>query len=164
MPIREIHVRGMRPYELFVAELDERVTLILGNNGTGKTTLRAARYYMAQGTSFRGRDRDMISRDSTRTDILQISVDGNERRAALQQNPDDTVKKTFLVEGKTSLRLPAKFRQPVVLFEPDELRLLSSSPVRRTVPTGPRIPRGPCPAANGRAPPASRRSRAAPSC
>ena len=124
-------MRGMRPYELFVAELDERVTLILGNNGTGKTTLLEALYYMAQGTSFRGRDRDMISRDSTRTDILQISVDGNERRAALQQNPDDTVKKTFLVEGKTSLRLPAKFRQPVVLFEPDELRLLSSSPERR---------------------------------
>ncbi len=121
----------MRPYELFAAELDERVTLILGNNGTGKTTLLEALYYMAQGTSFRGRDRDMIAYGSTRADILQIDTTGNERRASLQQQIDDSIKKSFMVEGKTNLRLLTKHRQPVVLFEPDELRLINSSPERR---------------------------------
>ncbi len=121
----------MRPYELFAAKLDKHVTLILGNNGTGKTTLLEALYYMAQGTSFRGRDRDMIAHSSTRADILQLETNGDERRAALQQAADDKIKKTFMIEGKTSLRLLAKHRRPVVLFEPDELRLLSSSPERR---------------------------------
>jgi DNA replication and repair protein RecF len=130
MPIREIRVRGMRSYELFVAKLDTNITLILGNNGTGKTTLLEALYYMAQGTSFRGRDRDMITHSSTRTDILQVDENG-ERRASLQEMANDKVKKTFLIEGKITLRLLTKHRQPVVLFEPDELRLLSSSPERR---------------------------------
>lgn len=121
----------MRSYELFSAVLDEHVTLILGNNGTGKTTLLEALYYMAQGTSFRGRDRDMIAHDSTRVDILQIEDHGDERRASLQESSDDKIKKTFIIEDKTTLRLPTKFRRPVVLFEPDELRLLSSSPDRR---------------------------------
>ncbi|HPQ82522.1 MAG TPA: AAA family ATPase, partial [Candidatus Saccharimonas sp.] len=79
MPIKEIRVRGMRPYDLFSVVLDERITLVLGNNGTGKTTLLEALFYMAQGTSFRGRDRDMIAHDSTRTDLLQIDDDGSER-------------------------------------------------------------------------------------
>ena len=121
----------MRPYDLFSVVLDEQVTLILGLNGTGKTTLLEALYYMAQGTSFRGRDRDMIAHASTRTDILQVHHDGTERRASLQQQADDKVKKSFLIDSKTTLRMPAKHRQPVVLFEPDELRLLSSSPERR---------------------------------
>lgn len=131
MSVREIRVRGLRPYELFNVVLDERITLILGNNGTGKTTLLEALYYMAQGTSFRGRDRDMIAHNVTRTDILQIQHDGSERRAALQEQADNKVKKTFLIEDKTSLRLLQKHRLPVVLFEPDELRLINSSPERR---------------------------------
>lgn len=131
MAVREIRVRGVRPYELFSVVLDEHITLILGNNGTGKTTLLEALYYMAQGTSFRGRDRDMIAHDSSRADILQVETSGSERRASLQLQPDDKVKKTFVIDSKTTLRMPAKYRLPVVLFEPDELRLLSSSPDRR---------------------------------
>ncbi|MCA0228115.1 DNA replication and repair protein RecF [Patescibacteria group bacterium] len=131
MPIKEIRVRGMRPYDLFSVVLDEHITLVLGNNGTGKTTLLEALFYMAQGTSFRGRDRDMIAHDSTRTDLLQIDDDGSERRASLQQSADDKVKKSFIIDGKTTMRMLSKHRQPVVLFEPDELRLLSSSPERR---------------------------------
>ena len=131
MAIREIRVSGLRPYELFAAVLDPRVTLILGRNGTGKTTLLEGLYYLSQGTSFRGRDRDMIAHTSTRTDLLMIDVDGNERRASLQQQADDKVKKSFQIDGKTTLRMLAKHRRPVVLFEPDELRLISSSPERR---------------------------------
>ncbi len=124
-------MHGVRPYELFRVVLDEHITLVLGLNGSGKTTLLEALYYMAQGTSFRGRDRDMIAHTSSRADILQIETSGDERRASLQEQADDKVKKSFTIDGKTTLRMPAKHRQPVVLFEPDELRLISSSPERR---------------------------------
>ena len=43
----------------------------------------------------------------------------------------DGVKKEFEVDGKKSLRLPKKNRYPVVLFEPDDIYLISSSPSRR---------------------------------
>lgn len=130
MAIREVRVSNVRSYELFSAQLDPGVTLILGRNGTGKTTLLESLYFTQMGTSFRGRDRDMIAHDGTRADFLVID-DDNERRATLQLLANDKIKKSFLLDGKTTARLPAKFRRPVVLFEPDELRLLSSSPDRR---------------------------------
>lgn len=131
MIVEEIRVRGLRPYEMFSAKFSDKLTIITGKNGTGKTTLLEALYYMAQGTSFRGRDRDMISHDSTRTDILLIDREKIERRASLQLTSDDKIKKAFLINSKTSLRMLSTHKQPVVLFEPDELRLISSSPDRR---------------------------------
>lgn len=131
MAIQEIRLENVRSYELFSAQLNPGVSLILGKNGTGKTTLLEGLYYLAQGTSFRGRDRDMIAHDSTRAGLVVIDSDGTKRRASLQIMSDDKVKKTFTLSDKVSARLPAKSRQPVVLFEPDELRLLSSSPDRR---------------------------------
>lgn len=131
MTIREIRLENMRSYDLFSAQLNPGVSLILGRNGTGKTTLLEGLYYLAYGTSFRGRDRDMIAHSSTRTTLMTIDDIGAKRRASLQITGDDKIKKTFTVFDKTTARLPTKYRQPVVLFEPDELRLLSSSPDRR---------------------------------
>lgn len=130
MPLREIRVSHVRSYDLFQTELDPGVTLALGRNGTGKTTLLEALYFLCLGTSFRGRDREMIAHDSTRADFLLLDDDGD-RRASLQLLPDEKIKKSFVVSDKMSARLPQKFRLPVVLFEPDELRLISSSPERR---------------------------------
>lgn len=120
----------MRSHELFTAPLNPALTLVLGPNGSGKTTLLESLYYTLRGTSFRARDRDLIAHSSTRADLVVVD-DNGERRASLQQLPDDRIKKQFIIENKTTARLPAKHRHPVILFEPDELRLLSSSPERR---------------------------------
>ena len=129
--IKEVRLSSVRSHEFSRTEFSPETTLILGRNGAGKTTILEATYYLLAGTSFRGRDRDMIAHASTRADLLLIDDNENERRASLQLTSDDSVKKTFLYEGKTSARLPAKARLPVVMFEPDELRRLSSSPERR---------------------------------
>lgn len=133
MHIKELRVNKIRSHASYSAFLDEHVTLVLGKNGTGKTTLLESLYYMLQGTSFRGRDKDMIAHNATRSQILLIDATGAERRASLETDQADKLKKVFLVEQRQSARLLAKHRQPVVLFEPDELRLLSSSPQRRRV-------------------------------
>ncbi len=130
MIIRGISLYNVRSYELFSTDLDPNVTLILGNNGTGKTSLLEGIYFLMQGTSFRGRDRDMINHTSTRAEIL-LSTDDDKRRGIIQLSTDDKIKKSFVIKDKTSLRLPMKYRCPVVLFEPDELRLINSSPQRR---------------------------------
>ena len=131
MIVREIRLNTIRSYDLYSAELHPEVTLILGKNGTGKTTLLESLYYLAHGSSFRGRDREMISHSSTRGELMLIEQNGAKRYATLQLTSDDTIKKSFTIQDKKSLRMPAKYRQPVILFEPDELRLLSSSPDRR---------------------------------
>lgn len=131
MSIREIRVKNIRSYELYSTALDPHVTLILGRNGTGKTTLLEGLYYLMQGTSFRGRDRDMIAYDEKTADIVAVDEGGAERRARIAVDTDDKVKKTFTLDNRQSLRMPLRSRLPVVLFEPDELRLLTSSPQRR---------------------------------
>lgn len=131
MILREIRVSNIRPYGLYSAQLNPAVTLILGRNGAGKTTLLESIYYLLQGTSFKGRDRDMIAHNEVKSHLLAVDSAGQERRASLEVQYDDKVKKVFTIEQKTTARLPAKHRAPVVLFEPEELRLLTSSPQRR---------------------------------
>jgi DNA replication and repair protein RecF len=130
MALQSISLHNVRSYDLSTVALDESVTLVLGRNGSGKTTLLEAVYLLLRGTSFRARDRDIIAHDQDAAEIKLITSDG-ERRVRLRIEPDEKISKQFTIDAKTTARLPAKFRHPVVLFEPDELRLLSSSPQRR---------------------------------
>lgn len=130
MFIKEVRVHGLRSYELFSTELHPGVTLILGRNGSGKTTLLEALYFLCRGTSFRGRDRDMIAHGAMQATVKIVFENGDECRAQLLLN-DNKADKEFVVNEKKSARLPLKSRLPVVLFEPDELRFISSSPQRR---------------------------------
>lgn len=131
MLVRELRVHGVRNYDLFTAELHPGVTLILGKNGSGKTTLLESLYFLYRGTSFRGRDQDMIGHGNERATIKAIGTETLTRQATLHQTSPSKVTKEFQIEGERSLRLPAAQKLPVVLFEPDELRLITSSPQRR---------------------------------
>jgi DNA replication and repair protein RecF len=130
MTLRSVSLHNIRSHKTASFQLDPEITLILGKNGAGKTTLLEALYVLLRGSSFRGRDRDMIAHGHTSAEMKLVTSDG-ERRVRLRLSSDEKAAKEFTVDGKTSLRLPAKHRLPVVLFEPEELRLLSSSPQRR---------------------------------
>lgn len=130
MRLDEIRLHNVRSHEQFRAEINPTVTLILGQNGTGKTSILESMYLLLRGTSFRGRDRDIIAHTSTQA-AVRIDTDEGTRRITIQEQDDGRVKKQFTVEDKNSARLLAKHRKPVVLFEPDELRLIGSSPERR---------------------------------
>lgn len=131
MPVQKVTVNNVRSYELFSVDVHPHTTLILGNNGTGKTTLLEAIYIAHRGTSFRGRDRDIIPHSHTRAEIKVELSDSESRRLSISNTPDDKIAKEFVIADTKSARLNPKHRLPVVLFEPDELRLLTSSPQRR---------------------------------
>lgn len=131
MTLQSITLHNVRSYDLYSADLHPNTTLILGRNGTGKTTLLEAIYVLHQGTSFRGRDRDMVAHNHDRTEFKLDFDDQPTRRLVITNTPDSRTTKQFSYENTSASRLPAKHRLPVVLFEPDELRLLTSSPQRR---------------------------------
>ena len=120
----------MRTHQRFTCDLSPQVTVVTGKNGSGKTSLIEAIYLALQGTSFRGSDKDILQYDSDwwRVDIK--TSDGAIRTVKFDPSRA-TGRKQFIVDEKTSYRLSPAHKYPVVLFEPDDLRLISGSPSRR---------------------------------
>ncbi len=126
--LRVQHVRSHSDSGLL--SFPTRVSIITGANGSGKTSLLEAMYLALRGSSFRGSDSELLTRDADwwRVDLHH---DNQEQRTVRYDSRRQTAKKKFTVQSKHHYRLPAQLKVPVVLFEPDDLRLLHGSPSRR---------------------------------
>ena len=128
--ISRLKLYNFRSYELFETQLGDTGTVIVGPNGTGKTNLLEAIYIALRGTSFRGSLLDCM-RHQTVHSIIHLETNSQPRRVQLLRSADNAITKEFTIADSTSNTLPRKHRLPVVLFEPNDLRLISSSPQRR---------------------------------
>ena len=131
MVVKTLSVQNIRSHRQFKITLSPKVTVITGNNGSGKTSLLEAIYITLQGSSFRGSDNDILRYKSPWWRI-DINYHNSNHKSNVTFNPDLLNKrKKFNIDDKVYYRLPAKYKYPVVLFEPDDLRLLHGSPSRR---------------------------------
>lgn len=128
--VRKLSVQNIRSHDNFIIELSPTVTVITGNNGSGKTSLIEALYLSLQGKSFKGSDKDML-RYGMSWWRIDIEFDDFVKRTVTFNPELLTGRKKFTIDDKINYRLPIKSRYPVVLFEPDDLRLLNGSPTRR---------------------------------
>lgn len=128
--IQSLHVKHIRSHREYSIEFSPEVTIVTGANGSGKTSLLEAVYISLQGTSFRGSDGDLLQKDSPWWKIDVVLNDQQTR--TIKYDPAKTPsRKQFVIDSKTTARIPAKLKHPVVLFDPDDLRLLHGSPTRR---------------------------------
>lgn len=125
MIIKNIKLTNFRCHASYKLDC-EGTSLILGENGCGKTSVLEAIYIAMQGKSFRAVDREILKRGEEYYRIELIYNNGEKN--IITFNGD---KKQFLIEDKKFSRLPKKNRYPVVLFEPSDLVLVGSSPTRR---------------------------------
>ena len=126
MIINNIKLTNFRNHSSYSLNCNRNITLIIGNNGFGKTSILEAIYILMRGKSFRATDPEIIKHES---DFYRIELEyDNGETIAASFNGD---KKTFLIAGKKSQRLPKKYKYPVVLFLPSDLNLISHSPGRR---------------------------------
>ena len=124
--VKRINLRNFRCHDEFVLDCTQATTLIVGENGSGKTSVLEAVYLALRGKSFKGVDREILRREA---EFFRAEIDLADAQKVIIRY--DGAKKSFEVDGKKSLRLPKKNRYPVVLFEPDDLYLVGSSPSRR---------------------------------
>lgn len=130
MNITRLSVTNVRSHAKKVISLSRQTTVIIGGNGKGKTTLLEAIYIALQGVSFKGSDMDILRENAPwyRIDVL---FDDDTVRTVTFDPSRTSGKKRFIVNETTSYRLKVKDKYPVVLFEPEDLRLLHGAPSRR---------------------------------
>ncbi len=128
--ITKLSVQNIRSHLHFTTDLSNKITVITGRNGSGKTSLVEAIYIALQGSSFKGADSDLLRTGSPWWRV-DITLDNDTKRSITFNSEKTQSKKQFIVDNVTTYRLPQKHKYPIVLFEPDDLRLLHGSPVRR---------------------------------
>ena len=128
--VSRIAVHNVRSHTLYQVDLVPGVTVITGPNGSGKTTILESIYIALQGSSFKGSDSDILQSGGPwwKIDLL---LDDQDKRTVKFDPLKITGRKQFVVDGKTTARLAPKNKYPIVLFEPEDLRLLNGSPARR---------------------------------
>lgn len=124
-----VRLRQWRSYGDQAFELEPGVNIVVGPNASGKTNMLESLYVLAQGKSFRAKDKDlvMLNRDWARA---EADIQGGQRTVKIALEADKP-QKTISVSETEFKRLPADKRLPVVLFVPDHLQLLTGSPQRR---------------------------------
>ena len=130
MDITGLRVQHTRSHDDASFVFGQRVSVITGPNGSGKTTLLEALHVALRGASFRGSDSEFLARDE---DWWRIDVRlGDEQARVVKFDSTKTSgRKQFEIDHKINYRLPVSKKYPVILFEPDDLRLLGGSPARR---------------------------------
>ncbi len=130
MVVKKLSVQNIRSHNKFDISLSPTITVITGLNGSGKTSLLEALYISFQGSSFRGSDNDVLRHGSPWWRI-DVESDAHIKRTITFDPSLVSGRKKIVIDDKTMYRLLPKHKQPVVLFEPDDLRLLHGSPTRR---------------------------------
>ena len=126
MIIKSVKLTNFRNHSSYSLECQDSTSLILGENGCGKTSVLEAIYILTRGKSFRATDPEILKRG---TDFYRIELTycTGEKVVAVY----DGKVKTFLVLDQKVRRLPKKNKYPVILFLPSNLNLISHSPGRR---------------------------------
>lgn len=126
MIIKSIKLINFRNHTHYELECTPKTSLILGENGCGKTSVLEAIYILTRGKSFRATDPEIIKRGA---DFYRIELEytNGEIIVAIY----DGINKKFSAQGKNSSRLPKKAKYPVILFLPSDLNLISHAPGRR---------------------------------
>lgn len=127
MIIENCKITNFRSHEFFELKCWKETTMISGENGSGKTSILEAIYEAMRGKSFRAVDREILRRGAEFYRVELLYKNGEKVVVVYEQDG----KKSFLAGDKKTARLPKKYRYPVVLFEPDDLNLVGSSPSRR---------------------------------
>lgn len=140
MVISGLSLNNFRSYSESAFEFDESVNIIVGPNASGKTNLLEAVLLSCTGKSYRAKDIDLIKQDKPWTRIEAVTSEGK-RVLTISRPESDSVasdqravgnsQKRFKINSVDYKRLSVQKSIPVVLFEPDHLRLLSGGPERR---------------------------------
>ena len=135
MRLSALRLRDFRGYGQVMLSLPEGVTVLVGENGAGKTNLLEAVHLCCVGRSHRTSvDKEMIRRGQE-TAAVQLIVERNDGRheVGVRLYENARRRKVVYVNGKTASRLGELMGHATcVIFSPEDLALVKEGPqVRR---------------------------------
>lgn len=127
--INDLRLQSYRSYKNDAFEFGNGVNIIVGPNASGKTNLLEAILVVCRGSSYRVKDTDLIQFDAPWLRIESDTIEG--KRIVTIEKINDKTEKKYIVNSVTFRRLVMNKTIPVVVFEPEHLRLLNGGPERR---------------------------------
>jgi DNA replication and repair protein RecF len=125
--ITDIHLENFRSYSDESFEFGGGVNIIVGPNASGKTNMLEALSVATTGKSFRSRDIDLLKFGSQYS-RLELHTNTNDHRIAYITCDQEKTSKEFKINDQQFKRLPLTKTIPTVIFEPDDLLILSGPP------------------------------------
>ncbi|MEO1056735.1 MAG: DNA replication/repair protein RecF [Actinomycetota bacterium] len=130
MIVEHLELVDIRNYESAVFELQSGTTVILGDNGHGKTNLAEALAYLATLSSFRGAPNDALVRVGADRGVIRATIRDDDGRQSL-------IEAELMVGGRNRVQVNRQ-RLPrvrdllgtmrVTVFSPDDLVIVKGGP------------------------------------
>ena len=126
MRVAAIGIRSLRILDSIEIEFSPGVNLLVGSNGSGKSSVLEALHILGSGRSFRShRLRDVVTHGESSLHVVgrTLGNDGNTETIGVEHSPDGLRIRRGGVDVKTSSELAALL--PTVTVTPDTYRLVT---------------------------------------
>lgn len=136
MIITSITLHHFRNFRKQTFALHPQLTIIIGENTRGKTSLLEAVYCIIRGTGFReSREEELIHWEQDSTLLYSIFKDNNDEQMFqihIRRVREDFAEKTYYInKSKKSSRTYVQYNTKTVLFAPEDISLIYGSPSGR---------------------------------
>lgn len=137
MYISKILLNNFRSYDQKIFEFDSKLNLIIGPNGSGKTNILEAIFFLASGKSFRSSSQSKLINwannfTSVRAKLVDDKNETFEIEVKLIKNLQTTgISRKFLIQKAEKTRKKYIGILKTVVFHPEDIRLINGSPGRR---------------------------------
>lgn len=141
MRVEKIFLQYFRAFSQLEVELSD-LTLLVGKNGSGKTSVVEALYLLSHGESFRaGKIEEMVAFDEPLARVAARVVDGSTGEGEVDKleitltrgmvQGQRAQKRIFSVNGTNRRKQNFVGKFLTVVFQPEDMRLVEGSPGRR---------------------------------
>lgn len=127
--ISSLRLMDFRSYSDFAVELSPGVNIVVGPNASGKTNLMEAVLVVSGLKPYRASWVDLISFNKQWTSVDCLMAEKS--RSIKIKKDNEKVDKYYLINSKQKKRLNLEDKLAIVLFEPENMRLLTDSPEYR---------------------------------
>lgn len=132
MYLSKLILENFRSYHRADFEFDPKTNLVLGPNGSGKTNLLEAIYFLSCGKSFRSISLSQLINWEKPFTSVRGMLDDRQLEVQLIQDPSKvSLSRKFIIDQVNSTRPKYLGVLKTVVFEPEDIRLVTGSPNRR---------------------------------